>query len=821
MDKKAKFIAHIRKADQERQYVGEHLTGVGDKASERAAKIGLGTLGELLGLLHDIGKYSEEFRAYIESSAGILDQDADDYVDVKVQRGKIDHSTAGAQLAYHLLSQMGKPGNIAGTIAALCVASHHSGLIDCISPGGNNILQKRLAKTNAHTHLDEATANIESVVNERLKILLGNHEWIASTVKKCCSVQSEQSQMINDFNIGLLIRFIFGCLTDADGRDSAEFENPKTAAHRQDGKYPKWALLSGRLDQHVESLGIRYPVDNIRAEVSRFCYSRSHDPKGVFSLTVPTGGGKTLASLRFALNHAKYHEMDRILYFVPFTTIIDQNAEAIRKVLEINDIDRGKIVLEHHSNLMPERQTWINRILSEDWDAPIVLTTMVQLLETLFGGGTQASRRMHQLSRSVLIFDEIQALPIRLTHMFCNAINFLTKHCGSTVVLCTATQPLLDGVDEKKGRIDLSYTNEIIPDVKSLFSQLRRVDVIDLRRPAAWREAEVAALINDEMERTHNCLVVVNTKKAAQSLYSLCKDRHEEFIYHLSAGMCPAHRAVVLRAVRQRLKGEQPILCISTQVIEAGVDVDFRFVIRYIAGLDSIAQSAGRCNRNGKDRKGRVIIVNPVDENLDMLPDIKEGKEQAVRVLDEFKRKPADFDDDILSPATNDMYFKYYFFNRKSQMDYPVSRTSKFGVGRADTLLSLLSSNELSMREFSRQSSSAYPWILRQSFMSAADVFRAIDAPTRGAVVQYGERGRQLVGELCASFAVHKHTVLLREAQQYSVNLYPDQLKRLEKQGAIHEVQENSGILFVEKDYYDEHFGVSMTPGKFEDATIA
>ena len=196
---------------------------------------------------------------------------------------------------------------------------------------------------------------------------------MTAAVKKCRSVQSDKSQIVNDFNVSMLVRFLYGCLTDADGRDSADFENPRAAVQRQNGRYVGWEILVDRLDQTLSSFGIRNTVDKIRAEVSNLCLSRAQDPKGVFTLTVPTGGGKTLASLRFALNHAMRHKMDRVLYFVPFTTIIDQNAEVVRKVLEANDTDRGKIVLEHHSNLMPERQTWTNKILSEDWDVPSCL----------------------------------------------------------------------------------------------------------------------------------------------------------------------------------------------------------------------------------------------------------------------------------------------------------------------------------------------------------------------------------------------------------------------------------------------------------------
>ncbi len=201
-----------------------------------------------------------------------------------------------------------------------------------------------------------------------------------------------------------------------------------------------------------------------------------------------------------------------------------------------------------------------------------------------------------------------------------------------------------------------------------------------------------------------------------------------------------------------------------------------------------------------------------------MLHDIKEGKEQAIRVMDEFKRQPTDFKDDLLGPTATEVFFKYYFFNRESEMDYPIGRGDKKGVGRDDTLLSLLASNQLSLEEYSRQFKKDYRWIFRQSFMSAATAFHAIDAPTRGIIVQYGERGRQLVGDLCAAFEVEKQFALLRKAQRYSVNLYPHQLQQLERQGALHEVQKNSGILYVEKEYYSEEFGLSMSPVEFQDA---
>ena len=450
----------------------------------------------------------------------------------------------------------------------------------------------------------------------------------------------------------------------------------------------------------------------------------------------------------------------------------------------------------------------------------MVFTTSVQLLEALFGGGTRSARRMHQLANSVLIFDEVQTLPVRVTHMFCNAMNYLVRHCGSTVVLCTATQPLLNKIDLLKGRLEFGESNEIMPNVTDLFARLRRVDLLDRTKPGGWSDAEVAGLVDQELHQCGSCLVVVNTKRSAQSLYRECAARYGESLYHLSASMCPAHRREVLDAIRSRLD-KAPVVCISTQVIEAGVDIDFGSVIRFAAGLDSVAQAAGRCNRNGRRAQGRVHVVNPVEENLDRLRDIREGRDQTTRILDEFRRAPEFFGCDLVSPAAMEVYFNYYFFRRASEMDYPVNHRDETEVKRDDTLLSLLASNQASLEEFARLTGRGYQGLLRQSFMTAANAFAAIDAPTRGVIVQHSDEGRRLVGELAAAHDIQKQFELLRACQQYSVNVFPHQIMQLEKEGAIHEVQSGTGILYVDQEYYSRDFGLSTSAVEVQAAMMA
>jgi CRISPR-associated endonuclease/helicase Cas3 len=638
------YIAHVRE-NGDRQWLRDHLWGVGAKASVSAAKIGLGSQGELIGLLHDLGKYSAAFQAYLGSATGILNQDEDeDFVDADRLRGKIDHSTAGAQMVWRELEKHGSVGPIIGQMLALCIASHHSGLIDCLSSDrqslGEDVFTRRMQKADERSHLAEAWSKVDAAIRERVEYLLadsgivtGLQAWLGRIARGAPGSVVAQQQ------IGLLVRILFSCLVDADRLDTAIFEKPRANRHRPQGDYADWPILIDRLEKHLVGLVPREPIDHLRQDISQHCLAGATRERGIFTLSVPTGGGKTLASLRFALHHASRHTLERIIYVIPFTSIIDQNAEVVRAILEPKGdaAEQGRIVLEHHSNLTPEVQGWRDKILTENWDAPVIYTTMVQFLETLFGAGTRGARRMHQLANAVLIFDEIQSLPVNFVHLFNNAINFLVDHCGSTVVLCTATQPLLDKVDASQGAIRLTPNSELMPDVRTLFADLKRVEVISQHKPGGWTQEEIATLAREETREAGSCLVIVNTKKAAQAVYRLCSEGSDVSVFHLSTSLCPAHRKAILHEVIAHLKRLEPVLCVSTQLIEAGVDVDFGAVIRYAAGLDSIAQAAGRCNRNGRNVIGRVHVVNPrpQDENLDKLIDIRIGRDKTARILND------------------------------------------------------------------------------------------------------------------------------------------------------------------------------------------
>lgn len=793
------------------QHLADHLAGVSVLAGRFAKKVGLAELGEVLGLVHDVGKASKEFDQYIRSATGLIEPDQDEYVDFGEARGKVDHSTAGAQLVYQALAQKGPESGLLGEVLALCLASHHSGLIDCLSPDGRDNLGRRLGKDPHATHRDEALEYLDSSMRERFDSLL-TADLARKLASKLRSLrEAGDSQETFAFKAGLLVRFLLSCLIDADRLDTANFEMPEDALLRGGEKPGLWGLLLERLDRHLEGIIPHSSTDELRRKVSVSCGASAAQERGVFRLTVPTGGGKTLASLRFALNHALHHGMERIIYAIPYTTIIDQNARAVREILEPGESHgdtADSIILEHHSNLTPEKETHRQHLLAENWDAPITFTTNVQILEALFGAGTRGVRRLHQLANAVIVFDEIQTLPVRCVHMFNAAVRFLIHGCHSTVVLCTATQPLLDEVEPPQRALSFSEGSDLVPDPGELFRSLRRVAVHDRRQKGKWSEEALAELATSQLVAAGSVLVIMNTKRSARSLYERLAGGDTTELYHLSTNMCPAHRFQALRGVREGLSQGTPVICVSTQLVEAGIDLDFGCVIRSLAGLDSIAQAAGRCNRHGqRSSPGTVVIVNPVDEDLTHLRDIRVGVEKAERVLDEFREKPGAFENDPLGLRAMQQYYRYYFHERQGEMSYPVGAGSI--VGRDDNLFELLSLNRQSVSEFKRTHRRTPSLMLRQSFHTASSAFQAIDSMTQGIIVPWGDGGT-LVERLFSAQDTFRRRRLLREAQQYSVNVFSHEFVRLQKDHAIYEAGEGIGVFCLRSGLYNDQVGLDV-----------
>ena len=805
-------IAHVRKLDGLQQLLIDHLLGTSTISGQFTAKLNLGFVGELLGLMHDFGKYSQKFQNYIRRVNNVgfnFDQDDED----SFKGG--DHSTAGAQWVYRELRKFGAAqgiGELFGQMLGLCIASHHGeGLIDCLDGEGNPKWIERFNKTNELTHLAECERNANEAVQQKAKELVGENliRSLLNAVKPILSDQATNNK-IKEFYLGCLTRFLFSCLIDADRINSSDFEREAQKEVRRLTEKTDWQTAIDQLEAKLAGFENRYPIDEIRRRISDDCLKRAADSQGIYTLTVPTGGGKTLASLRYALHHAQKHNLDRIIYIIPYTSIIDQNAQAVREILSKD------WVLEHHSNLEPEKQSWQDKLLSENWDKPIVFTTMVQFLDAWFGGGTRGVRHIHPMTNAVLIFDEIQTLPVKCVHLFCNVLNWLTTFGKSTAVLCTATQPLLGesslqnfpegkresiaarGLLKQPAHAEIMGTDE---QREELYKKLSRVEIRFNEKAGGWNVEEAGTFLLEQFQTTPSCLFIVNTKKWAQELYQYCQRQNvpPEALFHLSTNQCAAHRKAIFDTIKGRLKNKEPVICISTQLIEAGVDISMACVIRALGGLDSITQAAGRCNRHGeKEGKGQVWVLNLQEQDFTrILPDIQAGKNHAERVFRDFAGQ------DILQPAAMERYFEYYFYQRSDEMSYSVKNSA------TGSLLDWLSDNALNpYGEKNNKRNKPLP-LLMQSFKSAGRVFQAIDAPTHAVIVPYGE-GVELIAKLCGEWDPKEMYDAKKKAQRYSVNVFPNVWDKLQKENALHETIEDSGIYYLNERYYNDEFGLSL-----------
>lgn len=852
---KQKFIAHVRQSDGSEQLLYDHLIGTAKITKALAAKIDLPLSGELIGLVHDLGKYSQAFQTYIRDSIAYdnykdLDLDEDEEAEIllkgKPKRGSVDHSTAGAVHLHELFWKLTKiikdevkqkkievgQGQLLADILFICVASHHSGMVNVVDKEGETYLKNRKQKPEEKSHYHESLVN---ATNNGLFTHL-DQKIKSETLKEFTNViatllfDKSSTDKQKDFYIGFYTRLLFSCLIDADRSNSIAFEHP-SQAHLLEYSRPNWQIAIDKVETLYEGFTRKAkhrpldPINRQRNLIASTCYEAGHKEQGIFTLTVPTGGGKTLASLRFAVQHAKRHNLDRIIYIIPFTSIIEQNSQEVRHILEEKLPDGsyvGDWVLEQHSNLEPDVQTWQSKLIMDNWNSPIVFTTMVQFLESCFGGGTRGVRRLHQLSRAVMIFDEIQTLPINCYYLFCNSINFLTNYSHSTAVLCTATQPVLNNLPIKHNG-SLNPAIEIVGNrdqLTELFDTLKRVEIHD-HTDQSKDLNELTDYISENFEVYASTLVIVNTKAWASQLYqTLLETVREDELYHLSTGQCARHRKDLLDKIRNRLKQGLPTLVISTQLIEAGVDVSFTSVVRFLAGLDSIAQASGRCNRHGEmvDEggnaiKGQVFIVKPDKENLSKLPTIELGRKRMIDILYNLKL-PENQGKHLLDPDIMKGFFDAFYTEEYAtkEMAYPIKNQSGKSSG-TETLYSWLSNNTANPATHNENSNrlknGQFPE-LWQSFMDAGRAFKAIDAPTKAVVVPYSDEGRELITALYGTQVNDKDFYkLVRDAQQYSVNVFPFMLDRLIDEKAVTQVRD-TGILTLSETFYDTHMGLNL-----------
>ncbi len=687
------------------QSVDDHLINTAKHAAHFASEFGASQWGYLAGLWHDLGKYSPAFQSMIRTATGI-DAETSNYI------SKVNHSTAGAQWAIEKFDK-------AGRIFSYLIAGHHAGLPDWLSDEtGNAALSIRLKEI---SHLEAAQkAKIPQKILEK-------------------SFPTERPSKGSD--PAMWIRMLFSCLVDADFLDTEAFMDKETFLLR--GDYPSIAEL---LEAFTQFMDERYPpkpddtvVNRIRTDVLKRCILKAVDKPGAFTLSVPTGGGKTLSSMAFALHHAIHHKKRRIIYVIPYISIIEQTVDQFQQIF-------GDAVIEHHANLDPaeENEEYTKRRLAcENWDAPIIVTTAVQFFESLFASRTSRCRKLHNIVNSVVVLDEAQLLPPEFLNPILRALDELRKHYGVTLLLSTATQPALSPQKSPSFTFEgLTDTREIIENPDALNKQLKRVQVTILKpldEPVEWEE------LRDKLVEHSSVLCVVSRRDDCRKLWQLMPSG----TFHLSALMCGAHRSDVIAAIKKNLKEDIPTRVISTQLVEAGVDIDFPVVYRALCGLDSVAQAAGRCNREGLLTQGQVFVFRPPTE-----PPVGHLR-QAAGIGKRLLQKDRD---DLIAPQSFMDFFQELYWLQGGNLD-------KHGI-----LKDLAPDGEF-----------------RFSFRTAARKFKIIDDSRQASVIVAYGVGADLISELEKR---EPDRYLMRRLQRYIVNLPRYLHDKLVSEGSIRLIHE-------------------------------
>lgn len=738
-------IAHVRFDENNtpiEHWLDEHLRDVAKLSASYAALFGSVDWAHVAGIWHDLGKYNPKFQDYIGEKTGYRREERENaHIELEGKAERVNHSAAGALYA---VTQDQNPKKLFGRILAYLIAGHHSGLPDWVKDDADGRSLEEILQDSIH-------------LGKALQVPVPN-DILQTKMPTSAPVGGID-------NAALWIRMLFSCLVDADFLDTEAFMQPEKQDLR--GQYPDLNSLLVRFNDHMAGFAAKAadtPVNRLRTQILRDCREAAAKPSGIFSLTVPTGGGKTLSGMAFALEHAIKHGKQRIIYAIPYTSIIEQTANIYRHIF-------GNCVVEHHSNLDPDREDAQSRLATENWDAPIIVTTNVQLFESLFASRTSRCRKLHNLANSVIVLDEAQLLPPEFLNPILDVMKALVEHYGVTFVLSTATQPALQTLRDTFDQpilqgFDSEQVTEIIPNCAVLFDALERVKVElpnDLTTERTWED------LAEEIAELNSVLVVVNTKAQAAALCRLLPPD----TYYLSTNLCGQHRAELLAEIRWHLKEKLPIRVVSTQLIEAGVDVDFPAVYRALAGLDSIAQAAGRCNREGAlADKGNVVVFVPPG-NSKLKGHLGTSASVSRSLLPTFTQPP-------LHHSHYKTYFEHFYTRAKSRDEQDI--------------VDLLAKNA---RE------------LKIQFRTAALRFRLIKDDGFPILVTCGE-GKELIKQLKVRGPNRK---LMRKLQRYTVSVRDRDKTRLEKLGDIKELSNLVGVYeLTTPGLYDPKYGLLLDP---------
>lgn len=779
------YFAHDASGQtQALQSADEHCRNTAKFAADALEAVRLRQSAYLAGLIHDLGKFTALFQEYLLQHS--------------FKRGMVNHTFAGVRFLFESYYHPDADdfSDMACQLLALAAGAHH-GLFDCVDENRKNGFTHRLTKEGIG--YEEAVENFfrfcadSEELNQRFHEA---HREISIVLEKIISMTGDEAgddQYFQEtaFYSGLLARLLLSAVIEGDRRDTAIFMNDAYFEPKRSDEELEvlWGELLQRVEIKLNALPQTKPIDMARRKISDMCRLAADNPGGVFRLNVPTGGGKTLSGLRFALAHSCKHHKQRIIFVSPLLSILDQNAGEIRKYIQDDSL-----ILEHHSNIIKgeEESELLDKIelLMETWESPIIITTLVQLLNTLFSGKTSAIRRFHSLCGSVIVIDEVQTVPRKMLSLFSLAVNFLTEICGATVVLCSATQPC---VEQMKHPIHEPIYN-IVPYDEKLWTLFKRTNIENIGIMSLEQIRDFAL---EKLKDLNSLLIICNTKSEEKQLYKLM-DSGSVDLFALSADMCVAHRRAALDSLREALsQGSRKTVCVSTQVIEAGVDISFACVIRVIAGMDSVVQAAGRCNRSGEAGAGilaPVYIVQLANEKLSQLPEIVRGQSATRQLLGDFSNSPETYGGALDSDEAIAYYYRALCGEEKGGYH-------DFQITGKPTLFSLLSENE--------RYSNAQPYYFHQAFKTAGSLFQVFEDNSLDVIVPYG-RGEELIIELNgerAQYDLEYLSKLLEEAKQFSISLYDNQIRDLNREDAL--IPLAGGALGL-SGHYNAEYGFSL-----------
>ena len=805
------MIAHIRKEDDAEQNVLEHLESTAQIASQIGRKLELSNISFLSGLLHDMGKNTALFSNYIKKA----------HIDPKsVRKGAVNHSSAGGKFVHDKFYKENQYENLTAQIISTAIVMHH-GLIDCINVEGEDKYWDRINHKEDICY-DEAEKNSKIIfekhnIEELFSKSVVEIQNLYQKIKKIAITLDNKDNTCLHFFISCTERLILSILIEADRTDTANFMNGKSLLENEKDIKEIWKELEQKLEIKLNGFINTDKIAMLRRDMSQECFEFAKNAAGIYCLPVPTGGGKTYCSFRYALEHSlnSYKESpeipgkERIIYTAPFLSILEQNADDIKKVFGIKNSE--KYVLEVHSNIINDiEDTKDNKDcenynlfnLHDNWDYPVILTTQVQLLNILFSNSTQYIRKMHRLTNSVIIIDEVQSIPVKCISLFNYMMNFLSVCCNTTVILCTATQPSFDDIQKK---ILYGSPKNIIKDIDKRIKEFKRVNIYNCIRNKGYNSEELADFILEQFK--DNMLVILNTKTAVKNLYNVIKNKlpNDIELVQLTTYMCPQNRSDIISNLKSSI-GNKKVIAISTQLIEAGVDISFNKVIRSLAGLDSILQAAGRCNRNGniKNENGHVHIINSTDEDLSMLEDIKYAQKAMTTFLFDFDNDPQLYDNDYLSLKSIDRYYKLYFSTIEEKLDYKIK-------DKEYTIYDLLSDNRNIKDAYTGRSGQKYQWLMAQSFKEAGKQFNVIEqGNTIGLIVPYKE-GKNLINNIKHCKDYNQIKIYLKKLQRYTVNMFKTEtmLKSLIDRKAINNDIFDGTVYILDEKFYNDNYGIT------------